>query len=415
MKTVQRHSIRVLAQPFIFGSLLLGAGLSACSSDDNPEPGGGGSAGAAGAPGHAGRYSAGGEGGMASGVAGRGGAAGDGGAGADTTADGGAAEGGGSGAAGAAGAGEDRADLIARGEYLVLHVAACVDCHTPRTAAGLPDEHALLAGSAQFADLNPADETLGLVPTPNLTPDRETGLGAWTDAEIKNAFQNGIDKDNQPLFSIMPYYVFHNMSAADADAIVAYLRSVPAIKNAIPERQPLGFPVSQAQPVPVNAIPETTLLSTDPKYGNAEHGRYLAGFVGACLDCHSEPDAMSAVPLKLDKLLQGKDTFTRAQLGLPPVFPETIVSSNLTPSVNGLQGWTAEDVATAITQGLDNQHQRLCPPMPSGPGAAFNGMSPADALDIGIYVTSLAARDNGVLPLCVAPAAPGPAASGAGN
>jgi len=116
----------------------------------------------------------------------------------------------------------------------------------------------------------------GLLPTPNLTPDKTTGLGDWTDKQIKNAFQNGLDSDDKPLFSVMPYYVFHNMSDADADSIVMYLRSIPAVKNEIPERQDLGFPVMQAQPVPADMLPDTTLEPSDANYDSAQNGRYLA-------------------------------------------------------------------------------------------------------------------------------------------
>jgi hypothetical protein len=282
---------------------------------------------------------------------------------------------------------------------------------------GAPIPGMLLAGNAAFADLNPADDAKGLVPTPNLTPDMDTGLGKWTDDQIKNAFQNGLDADGKPLFSIMPYYVFHNMTDADADAIVAYLRSLPPVIHEIPERQDLGFPVTQAKPVPTAMIPQTTLALTDPDYSHAENGRYLAGSIGVCMECHSEHDPMAAVPLKTDKLFQGNEPFTRAQLGLPPVFPDTIYSANLTPAANGLKDWTPADVVQALHKGLDKDNKPLCPPMPSGPMGAFGALTDDDATDIGIYLTTLAPKDNGVIPLCVAPGGDMGAggAGGAGN
>jgi mono/diheme cytochrome c family protein len=103
----------------------------------------------------------------------------------------------------------------------------------------------------------------------------------------------------------MPYFVFHNMSAGDADAVVAYLRSIPAVDNPVPERQPLGFPFTMAaHPIPETSIPHTTLAPTDPYYASAERGRYLAGMAGVCIRCHTAP-APGPVPVKLDSLFAG--------------------------------------------------------------------------------------------------------------
>ena len=333
----------------------------------------------------------------------------------DTTMPGGqAGQGGEAVQGGAASGGAASSDAtVARGDYLVNHVAACGDCHTPRRADGSPDTSKFLAGNAAFADINPADPKKGLLPTPNLTPDKTTGLGDWTDKQIKNAFQNGLDSDDNALFPVMPYYVFHNMTDSDADSIVMYLRSIKAVANEIPERQDLGFPVMQAQPVPVDQLPETTLKPTDPKYASAQNGKYLAANVGVCMECHTEHDPLAAVPLKLDALFQGNETFTRDQLGLPPVFPEMIVSANVTPGKNGIKGWTAEDVVKVLKEGVNKDGEALCPPMPFGPNGAFGGLTAADALDIGNYLTTLAPVDTAVIPLCVAPGAP--PMGGAGN
>ena len=122
-----------------------------------------------------------------------------------------------------------------------------------------------------------------------------------------------------------------SVSESDADSIVLYLRSLPAVKNEIPERQDLGFPVQQAKPVPADMLPSTTLKASDPKYASAENGKYLAANVGICMECHTEHDPLGEVPLKLDQLFQGNEAFARAQLHLPPAFPETIYSSNITP------------------------------------------------------------------------------------
>jgi mono/diheme cytochrome c family protein len=289
-------------------------------------------------------------------------------------------------------------DDVSRGAYVVEHVAACGDCHTPRTQSGELDMSRWLAGVEVFADLDTLDPEVGAIGAPNLTP---AALADWTDDEIKNAFLNGVDEDGDALFPIMPYPVFHNMTDADADQIVAYLRSIPAVENEIPERQPLPFPFNDpAQPVPESAIPHTTLDSTDVNFAAAERGRYLAGRIGACMECHTPP-AQGPIPLDLTKLFAGGRGF---ELGLPsPPFPPVIFSRNITPHANGIQGWTAEDVQVLLLDGVDPAGNGVCPPMPSGPDGAFGGLTEQDALDIGYYVTTLPPIDNGVIEDCDPP------------
>jgi hypothetical protein len=229
-----------------------------------------------------------------------------------------------------------------------------------------------------------------------------TGLGSWTDAQIKKAFLDGIDKDGNALFPIMPYYVLHNMSPEDADAIVAYLRTIPAIDNAIPEKN-FPFPgVAASPPVPAANIPDPTIPTTDPNYASAMRGKYLAGNFGICMECHTKHvQTPGAVPLDLTKLFAGGEAFDAAAIGLPPSFPvRTIFSENLTPHSSGLQGWTAAAVAKVIQDGIDKDGIAICPPMPSGPMRAFNGITNSDALDIGQYITHLPPIDNTVAPIC---------------
>lgn len=300
--------------------------------------------------------------------------------------------------------GPDPAAVIARGNYIVNHVAACIDCHTPRLPSGELDQTKLLSGSP-FADLDPTNDTVGLIWAPNLTPD-STGLKSWTDAQIKRAFQDGIDDDNAPLFPVMPYFVFHNMTAGDADAVVAYLRSIPAVNNPVPERQPLGFPfTTAAQPIPEASIPHTTLAASDPNYASAERGRYLAGQVGVCIECHT-PSAAGAVPVKLDSLFAGGRGFGAEELGLPsPPFPATIWSANITPDSTGIRNVTAEQIRTLLLTGIDPEGDPICPPMPVGPTGAFGGLTAQDALDLGWYVTTIPPLVHSV-PHCDLPPVP---------
>jgi hypothetical protein len=294
--------------------------------------------------------------------------------------------------------GDERPTIVRRGEYLVKHVALCSDCHTPRMADGRPDPARFLAGVPglfRLPRLGP-DGGYGVVSGKNLTSDVATGLGSWTDAEIKKAFLDGIGKDGKALSSTMPYYVLHNMSGEDADAVVAFLRTAPAVNNVIAER---NFEVAApAQPIAAAAIPNPMLEATDPSYASAMRGKYLAANIGICMDCHTE-HVPSPMPLDTERLFAGGHSFVAADIGIAaPPFPSVIHSANITPHPSGIEGWTAAAVALLLKHGLEPDGVRICPPMPVGPWGAFGGLTDRDARDIGNYIIHLPPTGNS-LPL----------------
>jgi mono/diheme cytochrome c family protein len=118
---------------------------------------------------------------------------------------------------------------IARGKYLVT-VSGCNDCHTPGYFLGKPDGARFLGGS----DVGFAIPGLGVFVGPNLTPDKETGLGSWTAEQIAAAITKGERPDGRTLAPIMPWRAFAHLTKADTQAIVAYLRSLPPVKHAVP-------------------------------------------------------------------------------------------------------------------------------------------------------------------------------------
>ena len=120
-------------------------------------------------------------------------------------------------------------DQIARGQYLVT-IGGCNDCHTPGYFFGKPDQARYLGGSEVGFEI----PGLGIFHGPNLTPDRETGLGGWTDAQIAAAITTGKRPDGRELAPIMPWHALASLTKEDVGAIVAFLRSVPAVKNKVP-------------------------------------------------------------------------------------------------------------------------------------------------------------------------------------
>ena len=120
-------------------------------------------------------------------------------------------------------------DAVARGKYLTTF-GGCHDCHTPGYFFGKPDEKRHLAGSEVGFEI----PGMGVFHGPNLTPDKDTGLGNWSAAEIVTALQTGVRPDKRILAPIMPWKTLAQLTKDDANAIAAYLKSIPAVKNKVP-------------------------------------------------------------------------------------------------------------------------------------------------------------------------------------
>jgi len=119
-------------------------------------------------------------------------------------------------------------DTVAYGDYIVNALAHCFECHTPMGPDGMPDMAKLGAGGF-LIELAPEMT----VRTPNITPDPETGIGSWSDDDIKKAITQAVTPEGQKLSPPMPYPFFKNMTDEDLDAVVAYLRTVPPVKNQV--------------------------------------------------------------------------------------------------------------------------------------------------------------------------------------
>ena len=120
-------------------------------------------------------------------------------------------------------------EQVERGRYLV-NLALCTDCHTPGYFFGKPDMTRFLGGSEVGFEI----PGLGVFHGPNLTPDNETGLGRWSTEQIVTAFTTGTRPDGRILASIMPWHAFSQLTRQDAQAIAAFLKSLPPVSNKVP-------------------------------------------------------------------------------------------------------------------------------------------------------------------------------------
>lgn len=165
------------------------------------------------------------------------------------------------------------ADKVARGERLA---GLCADCHS--STGNLP----LDGGKANLLAQVPMP--LGVVWPPNLTPGGP--LKNWSDGQIMRALREGIDANGRPLFG-MPSVAFHNLSDADAEAVVAFLRSQPAVDRTVPARDlsPLAAVFVGIGMAPPSTQAPITAPIVAPPAGTAGYGQYIANSLG-CTDCH---------------------------------------------------------------------------------------------------------------------------------
>jgi mono/diheme cytochrome c family protein len=220
---------------------------------------------------------------------------------------------------------------LERGTYLMRGIVACGNCHTPKTADAKPIAEQELAGG--FVIEVPVFRAVA----PNITPDKETGIGNWTDDQIVDAIRNGKRPDGTIIGPPMPIAFYREMSDTDVRAIVAYLRSVKPIRNKV-EKSTYKIPLPPAYGPPVTQVPDV------PRTDKIAYGHYLAGALGHCLDCHTP------------QLPNGQNDMARVGAGgqeLPAFIGGTIVSANLTPAnEQGIAHWTDAQVKAAIQTGM---------------------------------------------------------------
>ena len=208
-------------------------------------------------------------------------------------------------------------EMLERGEYL-SHIGACVSCHTPQQEEYLTDEisleqlqniglrfedtqdleNQLLAGGREFP-LGP----FGVLVSPNLTP-HETGLGDWTDEEIEAALRIGINPDGRRLHPLMPYPNFFNWAESDMQALIMYLRSIPAVDNEVIQTGPSGEGIAPELVVDEEQLPQLPPDGSDP----VALGQYLTLNIMSCGDCHTPLDPETGAPM-FDLLLGGGQAY----------------------------------------------------------------------------------------------------------
>jgi cytochrome c553 len=274
--------------------------------------------------------------------------------------------------------------VVERGEYLSFHVAPCMDCHSKRdyTKYSGPIVPGTEGMGGEVFDQKLAGVP-GTVYAKNITPDPETGIGTWTDEEILRAMTQGISKNGDTLFPLMPYPHFNHMAKDDLLSIVAYLRTLKPIKNKIPARQ-LFVPISVVYPAPA-LQPTVDGNVRPPETDKVKYGEYLTN-AAACSDCHTP---MTQKGYDFSKMFAGGFTF---DVGTFKVTTANITSDSAT----GIGTWTEERFLNKFLPYREEKNYNYDPGRQNTimPVTPYAGMKDDDLKAIYAYLHSLKPISN---------------------
>ena len=259
------------------------------------------------------------------------------------------------------------ADLIRRGEYLA-HAADCMTCHTARGGQDY-------AGG--FAFNLPG---IGTIYSTNITPDKQTGIGNYTDQQFLNALHKGIRADGKYMYPAMSYTSYTYMTDADALAIKAYLFSLPAV-HAPPKPNKLEWPYNNR-----------SLMAVWNAFYNADHrfrpnpsqspewnrGAYLAEAMGHCGECHT--------PRNLAYALDNRHKYAGA---LTAGWRAYNITSD---AKSGLGSWSDNDLSTYLSTGHAEGHGGAAGPMGEATDDSLTYLTPGDIHALVVYLRSVPAQ-----------------------
>ena len=214
---------------------------------------------------------------------------------------------------------------LERGRYLVTSVNGCVYCHgqIDWQAPGFPVREGTEGAGRRFDQ-----EGAPFITAPNITPDKETGAGAWTDDMLARAIREGISHDGRALFPMMPYQQYRYMSDEDLASIITYVRSLTPLRTSSPPTA-IPFPLNRF----INAVPEpiTAPVPEPDRRNQVAYGDYLVR-MGACRDCHNPADAQG-------RQVPGME-FAGGFILIGPY--GQVASANITPAPSGIPYYTED-------------------------------------------------------------------------
>jgi mono/diheme cytochrome c family protein len=230
---------------------------------------------------------------------------------------------------------------IENGRYLVNTIMTCQNCHTPKGPRGRPVFERDLSGGLTF------DEKPFKVTAPNITQDPETGIGNWSDEDIRKLMRTGVRPNGVPLAEVMPTGFYKIITDSDMNAIIAYLRTVKPIRNKVPE------------PIYKMAIPHQVFPGAEKPMSAAElndklkRGFYLVT-IGHCMECHT-PFGPHGVDFANSLGMGGRE--------FPGPWGKSVSRNITSHKTAGIGAWTDAEIKRAIIQGIRKDGSHLKPPM----------------------------------------------------
>jgi mono/diheme cytochrome c family protein len=255
-------------------------------------------------------------------------------------------------------------DLLARGEYLT-RAADCASCHTT-------------PGGKQYAGGRAFKLPFGTLYSPNITPDRVTGIGTWSDDEFVRALHEGIGKGGEHLYPAFPYPSYTLLSRDDVLAIKAYLFSLKPVANAAPDSE-LKFPFNQRWLMVFwNLLynPDHRFRPDETRPPEWNRGAYLVEALGHCGDCHTPRN-----------FLQGPKSGAK--------FAGAIVEGwrayNITPDrSSGIGEWTNSEVADYLATGISHRHGAASGPMAEAVENGLRFLTRPDVEAMAVFLRTVA-------------------------
>lgn len=267
-------------------------------------------------------------------------------------------------------------ELIAQGQYIFAIAGGCA-CHT------VPKETYHTGGRA-------FPIPFGTVFSTNITQDKETGLGDWTDQQIHDAMNAGIRRDGSRLLPVMPYEAYSGMAQQDLKALVAYLKTLKPVKKATPDLKTWAPLVrSVAVPVYLKVFGQWSSSPAQAPKSGVERGRYLANHVSICGDCHTPRNSIG---------VQNRSLYLAGAGAKDGPLGEEV--PNITPDKEtGIGDWKREDIAELLLTGtkpdFDNV-QGLMDEVIQGTPHGYKDMQREDALAIADYLKSIPPIKNNI-------------------
>jgi mono/diheme cytochrome c family protein len=260
-------------------------------------------------------------------------------------------------------------ELVVKGQSIFALAGGCA-CHT------VPKETPHAGGRA-------FPIPFGTVYSTNITQDKETGLGNWTDQQIRDGMVKGIRRGGSWILPVMPYEKYSGMAQEDLKALIAYLRSLKPVKKATPELKTwVPFVRSLGVPIFLKIFSRFNNSPSQAPKSGVERGRYLVEHVSLCGDCHTPRNSIG-VP-KQSLYLAGASQ---------KIGPLGEAVPNITPDKEtGIGEWKREDIAELLISGtkpdLDNV-QGLMYEVIQGTTHGYKDMKKEDALAIADYLKSI--------------------------